>query len=307
VQVPLARPALVALGAALRAAGYRFTPPTPETHRRVNARPAARDGRSLVDVFGWSRPFGPGVLDPSLERLLREADALEPAARGWKSRVRYATLEALPNDLFVHSAWPTDNADAVFFGPDTHRFVSWLRRVVPERVGRLVDVGCGSGAGGLAVRDRAASVVLADVSPVAVSYAVANAALAGAEAEGVRSDVLAGVPGPIDAVISNPPYLVDAGKRLYRDGGERGIGLAVRIATEALERLAPGGTLALYCGTPVVRGRHLLRDRLAEHLVHVDTTWEELDPDVFGEELDRPAYSDVDRLAVLGLVARKGA
>ena len=35
--------------------------------------------------------------------------------------------------------------------------------------------------------------------------------------------------------------------------------------------------------------------------------YEEIDPDVFGEELDRPAYRHVDRIAVVGLIARMSA
>ena len=41
-----------------------------------------------------------------------------------KSRVRLATIDDL---LFVHSAFPTDPPDAVFFGPDTYRFVRFVR------------------------------------------------------------------------------------------------------------------------------------------------------------------------------------
>ena len=47
--------ALLALTRRLAETGYRFTTPTPSTHRTVLRRlfqPAARD---LRDVFGWSR------------------------------------------------------------------------------------------------------------------------------------------------------------------------------------------------------------------------------------------------------------
>ena len=42
--------ALVALGRALRDAGYRFVTPTPETHRRVVQRPDRARARDLRDV-----------------------------------------------------------------------------------------------------------------------------------------------------------------------------------------------------------------------------------------------------------------
>ena len=111
----------------------------------------------------------------------------------------------------------------------------------------------------------------------------------------MTSDVLAGVAGPIDAIIANPPYLVDPGARLYRHGGGAlGFDLAVRIVREGLARLTPGGQLLLYTGSPVVDGKHPLREALPAPL-----HWEELDPDVFGEELDSPAYAEVDRIAAV--------
>jgi methylase of polypeptide subunit release factors len=149
-------------------------------------------------------------------------------------------------------------------------------------------------------------VVLADINHAALRHARINAALAGARAvEVVESDVLAGVTGPIDVVIANPPYLADPGRRLYRDGGGAlGFDLSLRIVQEALARLEPGGQLVLYTGSPVVAGQHPLRASLAPVLAtrSCRSSWEEIDPDVFGEELDAPAYRDVDRIAVVALV-----
>ena len=43
-------------------------------------------------------------------------------------------------------------------------------------------------------------------------------------------DVLNGIDRPADIVIANPPYLVDAARRVYRHGGgEYGSALSVRI------------------------------------------------------------------------------
>jgi methylase of polypeptide subunit release factors len=127
-------------------------------------------------------------------------------------------------------------------------------------------------------------------------------------ANAILSDVLARIEGEADIIIANPPYLVDEGRRLYRHGGEdRGISLSHRIVEEALPHLRPGGRLILYTGTPIIGGIDPLLQSLqvllklyAKHFVY-----EEIDPDVFGEELDRPAYADVDRIAVIGLIAIK--
>jgi hypothetical protein len=74
---------------------------------------------------------------------------------------------------------------------------------------------------------------------------------------------------------------------------------------EALERLRPGGRLLLYTGTAVVEGEDLFRQRLAPLLQGVPHEYFELDPDVFGEELENPPYKAADRIAVVGLDASR--
>jgi SAM-dependent methyltransferase len=208
--------------------------------------------------------------------------------------------------LLAHSAYPTTSPDAVFLGPDTYRFASFLESRAPRRIGALADVGCGTGAGGLLLAQRASSVQLLDVNQTAVRFARANCQLNGVEARVAQSDVLSGAEGPFDLVIANPPYLADELGRAYRDGGgELGTGLSVRIVREALQRLRPGGRLLLYTATPVVDGEHLLSPQLAPLLRGTRHRYDELDPDVFGEELDRPAYAGVDRIAVVGLDAQR--
>jgi SAM-dependent methyltransferase len=292
------------LGVALREIGYRLVTPTPETHRRVNARPENAEANTLRDALGWSRPFRPGVVAPELLARLEVARALEPAGPGLlRARIRCSTAG---DALFVHSAYPTLEPDAVFFGPDTYRFLALLRRAVSS-ARRAVDVGCGTGAGGLSLLGRVGEVVLADVSPRALRLARVNAAIAGARVELALSDVLAGVSGPFDLVVANPPYLADPRGRTYRDGGEPlGTGLSVRIAREALERLEPGGRLVLYGATPVVEGRHVLEEALRPVLEGADDVlYEELDPDVFGEELEREPYTAVERIAVVAVTCRR--
>jgi hypothetical protein len=307
--------ALAELGRWLRRERYRFFTPTPATHRRVDARPENAETGTVVGALGWSRPFRTAGLPGPVERHLGEARALLPAGELWRSAVRFSTVGDDASDpardeasIYVHSAHPTVQPDAVFFGPDTYRFIALLRRVL-RPTGRVVDVGAGSGAGGLSVLDRCERLVLADVNSAALRHARINTALAGRRAEGVvdvvESDVLAGVDGPIDAVVANPPYLVDAERRLYRDGGgSLGFELSLRIVREALARLTSGGQLVLYTGSPVIDGQHPLRAALRACLSErrCRSTWEELDPDVFGEELDAPAYREVERIAVVALV-----
>ena len=293
---------LLALGRWLSARGYRFTTITPESHRRVNARPGNREARELGDVLGWSRGFRPGTIEPEAEALLAAAGVLGECDGLRFSTVRCSSLGAR---LFLHSAHPTVDHDAVFFGPDTYRFAALLERLAPVAL-RAVDVGCGSGAGGLVIAGRCARVTLTDINPRALAFARVNAALAGVAAEVVASDVLSAVAGAIDLVIANPPYLADPQRRTYRDGGGAlGGALSLRIAAEAMARLAPGGRLILYTATAIVAGRDGLQAGLEALLAARGATWTytELDPDVFGEELDGGPYATVDRIAAVALDA----
>jgi methylase of polypeptide subunit release factors len=115
---------------------------------------------------------------------------------------------------------------------------------------------------------------------------------------------LAEVSGNFDLVIANPPYLLDDAQRVYRDGGgEYGEQLAVRITREAIERLSTtqGGRLLLYTGAAIVNGRDMFLSAVQAALSRsgVEYCYEELDSDVFSEELERPAYADVERIAAV--------
>jgi methylase of polypeptide subunit release factors len=284
---------------------YAFVPPTPETHRRVNGRNGDGPALGLRDIFGWSRPFAPEVAGAHIFTLLRAAGALERDGSLWKCRVRVATLNGRH---YLHSAYPTTGADSVFFGPDTYRFVRAALEWLPaRRYERLIDLGCGSGAGGLEVaaeRD-VGELWLADINPAALAMAQANAAHAGQPASFAESDLFAAIDGDFDLVLANPPYLVDPAKRAYRDGGgELGMELGIRIVREGLDRLAAGGVLFVYTGAPIVAGvdqfRLAMEQTAPRHGFIV--RYGEIDPDVFGEELDAPAYSAVDRIAAVALM-----
>jgi len=303
--------ALVALGRALQDAAYTFTTITPETHRHVLARAESAgqlEARSLRDVFGWSRPFASGLLPARLSEHARAAGVLVPEGALLRSTVRFSSLKG---HLFVHSAYPTHAEDAVFFGPDTYRFCNYLADEAQRapRFERAVDIGCGSGAGGIIAAPHAARVVLTDVNQAALRLAQVNTVLAGVErrVELVESDVLASVSGPIDLVVANPPYMVDPTSRAYRSGGGSfGEALAVRIARESLARLEPGGRLMLYTGAAFVDGVDTFLDAVRGVCDEARAEWHyrELDPDVFGEEIaQNDAYASVERIAAVALTA----
>lgn len=78
------------------------------------------------------------------------------------------------------------------------------------RGARVVDIGTGSGAVALALKDERPDLDVAatDTSPDALAVARANAARLGLDVRFVEGDLLAGVEA--DAVVSNPPYVEDS-------------------------------------------------------------------------------------------------
>lgn len=293
----------------LRAAGYRFHTVTPATHARVLAR-GQRWARDLADAFGWNLPFQTTLLGAARCAELAAAAIIEAHGDGWKALLRAACVGEL---IVFHSAYPTVQEDAVFFGPDTYRFIAAIERTLPtlpalvSLPARVIEIGCGSGAAAI-VLARAlprAAVTAADINDHALALTAHNARIAGvAPLRVLHSDLLKDVDGSFDLIVANPPYMLDGAARAYRHGGgSHGEGLALAIVDAALARLAPGGSLLLYTGAAVVRQRDQFYEAAAPRLQAAGCRWhyEELDPDVFGEELAQPAYADVERIAAVWL------
>jgi release factor glutamine methyltransferase len=127
----------------------------------------------------------------------------------------------------------------------------------------VIDVGTGSGAIALAIKDElpAARVAACDVSADALEVARANAGRLRLEVELLESDLLDGVGDRrFDLIVSNPPYVGRAElellepevarhePRLATLAGEDGLDVYRRLLPQAAERLAPGGSLVLECG-----------------------------------------------------------
>jgi methylase of polypeptide subunit release factors len=299
--------ALVEVGRYLKGRGYQFVTVTPATHRLINGKPGHKSA-ILASIFGWSRWVRIEEVDQTLLELLETAEVIEFKDGFARVTVRFSTLG---DQLFVHSAYPTESEDSVFFGPDTYRYCRAIRYDIanlPPKDGlTILDLGCGCGVGGLYATHllgaRRGRLTLSDINPEAIRYCAVNAALNGMP--NVRlsvGDLFERIDEPVDYIVCNPPFMVDAAKRPYRDGGgDIGAELSLRILKESLSRLNSGGRLLLYTASPVIDGEHLFF-RLAKPALEQSGLlhhYEEIDPDIFGEELQGDAYRRVDRLAAV--------
>jgi release factor glutamine methyltransferase len=134
-----------------------------------------------------------------------------------------------------------------------------------DRVGglanpRVLDVGVGSGAVAIAIAEEHpdARVLAVDRSQDALALAAQNLARASVNGrvELRHGDLLAGICGPFDLVVSNPPYVapeefdrLQPEIRLYEPRDALvGIGVGAAIVQAAGSVLAPGGWVVLECG-----------------------------------------------------------
>jgi release factor glutamine methyltransferase len=149
-------------------------------------------------------------------RLMADRDARVegPAVRVFQDAVRRRAVEREPVAYitgvkgFRHLDVAVDPR-VLIPRPETETLVEAALDVLAQGA-RVVDVGTGSGAIALALKDERPDldVVATDVSEEALAVARANAARLGLEVEFVRGDLLGGA-GEVDAVVSNPPYVED--------------------------------------------------------------------------------------------------
>lgn len=294
--------ALLDLLSRLDADGYDFVSPTPAVHGLVARRRRAEKSDILRDILGWGRIFGPETAPAWLLQALTVADALTEKADGLRATLRVSRLDGR---LHLHSASPSAE-QAVFLGPDSYRYVRFLRQVLSGASWRkALEIGVGAGAGALAIAalHPEADVVATDINPRALRLSRLNARHAG-----LRLDLRPGgfpAQGAWDLITANPPYMEGRSGRLYRDGGgQYGAEVALNWASEAFSRLAPGGRFVLYTGAPVVAGEDLVRAALLTQARRrgAQLVYEEIDPDVFGASLARSSYAEVERIAAVGAV-----
>jgi release factor glutamine methyltransferase len=192
----------------------------------------------------------------------------EAAARLDALVARRAAREPLAYILGTKAFWSLDFAvgPAVLTPrPDTETVVEAALAALPaDRAVRVLDLGVGSGAILLSILSALplAAGVGVDASPEALVFAKANAVALGLADRAVllHGDWGAGVEGPFDLVVSNPPYIPTgeiAGlepevsvhePRLALDGGTDGLDAYRRLWPDVARLLMPGGRFAVEIG-----------------------------------------------------------
>ena len=148
--------------------------------------------------------------------------------------------------------------------PETEELVGvCLEVVVDEPAPAVLDVGTGSGAIALAIRQERpdARVTGVDASPEALAVARENGERLGLDVEWVEGDLFDALPGRrFGLVVSNPPYVAehelpglepevrDWEPRVATTAGADGHEVLERLVDEAPDALEPGGRLVLEVG-----------------------------------------------------------
>jgi release factor glutamine methyltransferase len=235
-----------------------------EARRRLEAAgltpaAAAIDAEVLArHALGWDRA-----------RLL--TDGRDPAPAGFDQRFtssidRRAKREPVAYITGEREFWGMTmvvTSDVLIPRPETEMIVeAACDELSPrERVRSIVDVGTGTGclAIALACEFPAARIVATDLSAAALDVAARNVRT---HVDGrvtlVRTNLLDAIAGPIDVIVSNPPY-VPSGVRLSPDiarfepalalyADEDGLGMLACVIADARHRVAKNGLFVVEFG-----------------------------------------------------------
>jgi release factor glutamine methyltransferase len=228
----------------------------------IPSRESDLDARLLAQhVLGWTT-----------ERFLVDARSAEPDGFDvrYESVVdRRAAREPLAYIVGAREFWGLDfevTPAVLIPRPETELIVEAMLDRLPDRHAELsiADICTGSGCVAVALaRERpAARIVATDISPEALAVAARNAARHGvADRIAFRSgDLLDAIGGTFDAIVANPPYVVDAARPALqpevRDfepavalyGGVDGLTILTRLVAGAPQHLRPGGWLVFEFG-----------------------------------------------------------
>lgn len=195
-----------------------------------------------------------------MDRPLTDTE-LEPFRAALRRRVAREPLAYIAGEREFYGLAFEVTKDVLVPRPETEHLVAVALEEVERGARRFCDVGTGSGCVAVSIVKKKAEVtgVATDVSEAALSVARRNVARHGVTLELVRGDLLEGVAGPLDLVVSNPPYVLPSERTgldpelafeppgALFDTGED-LPTTRRLAEQAREKLKPGGLLAVETG-----------------------------------------------------------
>lgn len=155
--------------------------------------------------------------------------------------------------------------DTLIPRPETEELVEKCLKLTQKQANqalKVVDVGTGTGAIAISLKDKRPTwqVCAVDLSSAALEVAQENAQQIGVALEFVLSDCLDEVVGPIDVLISNPPYisqdeyeLMDVSVREFEPkmalfAENNGLAIYEKLAQQAQSKLAKDGKIFLEIG-----------------------------------------------------------
>lgn len=229
---------------------------------------AAKAGRDAVllarSVLGWSaaewltrsdQAAPPNARDRFLARIERRASR-EPIAYITGEREFYGRAFKVTRAVLI----PRPESEFVV----EEALLLLARRAPGSHAPFIVDVGTGSGCLGvtLALEYPEARVVATDISGAAIAVATENAQALGAgdRVEFREGAFLAGIDGPIDLVVANPPYVAETDRPAMAPdvkdfepavalfGGQDGLDTIRALLPLVSSALAPGGWLVMEMG-----------------------------------------------------------
>lgn len=145
---------------------------------------------------------------------------------------------------------------------ETAELVEWILADEPKKAAKVLDIGTGTGAIGLALKHERPDldVTLSDISKEALQVAKENATTLGAEVALNQGDLFENITECFEIIVSNPPYIAESERELMDESvllheprlalfaPDDGLYLYKRLAQEITPYLCPNASLYLEIG-----------------------------------------------------------
>lgn len=181
-----------------------------------------------------------------------------------KLLAHYPPQYLIGNEAFLDYRFKV-TPDTLIPRPETEELVEKCLKLTQKQANqalKVVDVGTGTGAIAISLKDKRPTwqVSAVDLSSAALEVAQENAQQIGVALEFILSDCLDEVVGPIDVLISNPPYiskdeyeLMDVSVREFEPkmalfAENNGLAIYEKLAKQAQSKLAKDGKIFLEIG-----------------------------------------------------------